>query len=265
MLYIIRNPPIQIFSEPFAAFEAGNLALYIAKMEVFSDRAEAAAKSRQQIEGVKEYLYTHQTTGLIRYLLISLLRHVPDGKARERLFSSISDALPPGPPGGACVTGECGTPYQITFKPCFKTHDMGPWLEILPQAMRTKTKEVISFVLYVIREQYRSFMEEHIYIKDGLVKVLPPGKRDLELKVDPSNVTLYIIEEDLIREGVYIEPPFLMEQVNKEDNLAFILSSEPSLSEKLLAVDLLVTRGVVWSEFLVSVASIPPLSPLPAV
>ena len=177
--------------------------------------ADKIMKLTQEMKVATDHISKHQTSAIIRFLLYRKIIQCQTPKKRAFLLRELFDSIPVNDVGTNMI--ECdGHKYFATIKPCERDHDLSRQYELLPQKVTGQLNYILSHVIHSVRIDYANFLDEYEYIRDMLAGDLPKGKKDLTLKIDLANTTLYLDEDDPIRMGIFIERDDYMTQI--QDN-----------------------------------------------
>lgn len=214
---------------------------------------EAAMKSFNEMKAAIDYISKYQVGSIIRFLLYRKIMQCNDNKKRGFLLRELFESIPPTEMGSNMLDNGIYK-YYATFKPCSKTHDLTNQYSMIDAEMISKFNFILSQVILQVRKNYTAYLDDYEYMKDMLTSELPKGKKDISIKVDPSNTTLYIDEDDEIRMGIFIERNDVMTQIqNHETILEFAdIMEQNSDNNKMnyIIVSYLAVRAMIWQYYM---------------
>lgn len=206
-------------------------------------------QTMEERRALEEHITKHQSSHVIRFLIYMTMRNMLTETKRRYIYKELMDALPPSSIG-ASVVDVNGIRYYVVFKPCNKDHDMGAQLNIVPLNGRSKLTYMLGFVLYAIRKDYAIFLNDYEYMKDLMIEDLPSGKKDITIKVDMENTTLYIHQDDELRMGIYVEREDMISQINTGEMASEMLHHITLDGFEPVMIEYLTRRSIEWQLYI---------------
>ncbi len=150
-----------------------------------------------------------QTIRAVEFLLYRTIMSIDDLKSRWKLKKTLVDIIPTCPHGSLEISNN-NKKYYVSFKPCFKEHDLNSQLSIIYHIDKNQESfncliQHISQLLSVTRKAFIGFMADHEFFYDGLTKKLDASKKKIAFNIDQTNGTMYIHDDSNIRLGIFVE------------------------------------------------------------
>lgn len=144
-----------------------------------------------------------QSSHIIRILLMNMINKITNNTVKTKCKLTLHEILPLNKIGATECTID-GSNFLISFQPCYINHDLDMQLKVIKNnsAVIKQIMHTISIILYGIRIYYEKVLNDNLPFAETLVKEF----KDIRLKIDPVNTTIYINETDPIRFGIYIQP-----------------------------------------------------------
>lgn len=198
-----------------------------------------------------EHISVYQINSIIRFLLYRKIMQCNTYKKRAFLLKELFESLPPTELGSNMVE-HGGHKYYATIKPCDKDHDLTKQYSLLSKDLIERFNVVLSQVLYLMGRNYATFMDDYEYIRTMLTEDLPRGKKDITLKIDPSNTTVYIDEDDDIRMGIFIERDDTLSPLQDSNTIMEFedIMNTQNNDLQFLVLSFLTMRSMIWQYYM---------------
>lgn len=176
-----------------------------------------------------------QTSHIIKYIFtnIIVLGKVETNKTKkfDKLVKHLNSLLPFKPIGTMLIEDPIDGKVWLSLKPCMHDHSFDLQLNSVQSIMESETKkkklmDTIGMLIFVVRHEYKRFVLENESFITSLLHVLPDNRKDISLKIDTANTTLYVYEDYPLRSGVYLERDSFV--ASKPDD------TEPSMNDVVI-------------------------------
>jgi hypothetical protein len=113
----------------------------------------------------------------------------------------------------------------LSLKPCTYDHSFELQLRSVSSITSSRIKNeklmaTISMLIFVVRQEYKKFIIANEAFITSLLHILPNNRKDISMKVDPTNTTLYVYEDYPLRSGIYLErDSFVKSKPDNNDDL----------------------------------------------
>jgi hypothetical protein len=155
-----------------------------------------------------------QSSHVIKYILTNIILlgklETKQDKKFDKVLKQLHNILPFKPIGTILIEDPTEGKVWLSIKPCVFDHSFELQLSSIPSIIQSEEKKkklmhTISMMVHVVRKEYTRFINANEALITSLLSLLPVERKDISLKIDMENTTLYVYEDFPLRSGIYLE------------------------------------------------------------